>query len=74
MALKTFNVDEKAYGEYSRYCRGKGISMSKRVEKFIQAELDRIKGKNKSLDSSRISQVSQSQSQSEQEHSFKKYC
>ena len=43
MALKTFNVDEEIYKEFSKHCKENGISMSKKVEKFIQEEMQFIK-------------------------------
>lgn len=45
MALKTFNLDEQVYREFSEHCKKNGISMSKRVENFIRGELGRIKNK-----------------------------
>lgn len=40
MALKTFNIDEKAYEKFSNFCRKNGISMSKQVEIFIKAQVE----------------------------------
>ena len=58
MALKTFNVDEKVYLEFSKFCKERGVSMSKQINRLMEriiepkakpeflAELDRIeKGK-----------------------------
>ena len=42
MALKTFNIDEKIYNEFSKHCKKNGISMSKKVEKFISEEIEKI--------------------------------
>ncbi len=42
MALKTFNLDAKVYGEFSKHCKKHGISMSKKVENFIKTELQNI--------------------------------
>jgi len=42
MTLKTFNLNEKVYKQFSKYCKKEGISMSKRIEKFIQQEIDKI--------------------------------
>jgi hypothetical protein len=42
MTLKTFNVDGKIYDAYSRHCKKNGISMSKQVEKFLQAEIGKL--------------------------------
>jgi hypothetical protein len=44
MALKTFNIDAETYAEFSKYCKENGISMSKKIEKFIQSELEDLKG------------------------------
>lgn len=44
MALKTFNLDEEVYKEFSKHCKEKGISMSKKVENFIREELERMQG------------------------------
>ncbi len=43
MALKTFNINADIYEEFSKHCKAEGISMSKKVEKFIKEELERIK-------------------------------
>lgn len=42
MALKTFNVDEEVYKEFSQHCKKQGISMSKKVENFIRKEVAKI--------------------------------
>jgi len=39
MVCKTFNVDEKTYDEFSEFCREHGLSMSKQVEMFMEAQL-----------------------------------
>lgn len=71
MALKTFNLDEKTYKEYSDYCKKEGISMSKRVEQFIKAELENLKS-NKSKNSK--TKTESVQPISLEGHSFAKYC
>jgi len=43
MALKTFNLNEEIYKEFSRYCKANGVSMSKKIENFIKQELTKIK-------------------------------
>ncbi len=43
MALKTFNIDEQVYKQFSKHCKSEGLSMSKKVEKFIAKELEGIK-------------------------------
>lgn len=35
MALKTFNVDEKVYLEFSKFCKDRGVSMSKQINRFM---------------------------------------
>lgn len=42
MVLKTFNLDEDAYGAYSAHCKKHGISMSKQVDRFIAEEVAKI--------------------------------
>ncbi len=42
MAIKTFNIDEKIYKEYLKHCKKEGISMSRKVENFIKAELEKL--------------------------------
>jgi hypothetical protein len=65
MALKTFNIDAKAYELYSKFCKEQGMSMSKKVENFIKGELDKFKlGDKPELKKDII----------EKEHSFRKYC
>jgi hypothetical protein len=39
MVCKTFNVQEEVYDEFSKFCRENGISMSKQVEMFMEAQL-----------------------------------
>lgn len=50
MALKTFNLDEQVYGEFSAYCKKHGISMSKKIEHFIRAEVKKIGTKEPEMD------------------------
>ena len=76
MALKTFNLDDKIYREFSEYCKKNGISMSKRVENFIRREIDKMRlvsakeAIRESINKPRkIGEIS-----GEIEHSFKKYC
>ena len=40
MALKTFNVDKEVYGQFSKFCKENGISMSKQIEIFMEAQLE----------------------------------
>jgi antitoxin component of RelBE/YafQ-DinJ toxin-antitoxin module len=39
MVLKTFNLNEEVYKKFSDFCKENGISMSKQVEIFIQAQM-----------------------------------
>lgn len=36
MVLKTFNVDEDTYKEFSALCKSHGISMSKQIQMFME--------------------------------------
>jgi antitoxin component of RelBE/YafQ-DinJ toxin-antitoxin module len=40
MVLKTFNLDEETYKKFSDFCRENGISMSKQVNIFIEAQIE----------------------------------
>jgi len=42
MALKTFNLNEQTYKQFSKHCKSQGISMSKKIENFIKQELEQI--------------------------------
>ena len=42
MALKTFNIDEKVYAEFSKHSKRNGISMSRQVENFLKQEIEKI--------------------------------
>ncbi|HIH13774.1 MAG TPA: hypothetical protein HA224_00795 [Nanoarchaeota archaeon] len=37
MVLKTFNVQEAVYEQFSRFCKSRGMSMSKQVEMFMES-------------------------------------
>jgi len=39
----TLSLDRKSYDNYIKYCREKGIILSKQVEFFIKRELEKIK-------------------------------
>ena len=72
MAIKTFNVDAQAYEEFSKHCKKEGLSMSKKVENFIKAELERIKfGK---VPERIKADVSEREEKVNKEHTFSKYC
>ncbi len=64
MALKTFNINEEIYKEFSEHCKKHGISMSKKIENFLKKEIENLK----SQELKYIDKISQ------EEHSFKKYC
>lgn len=66
MALKTFNIDEETYAQYSKHCKEHGISMSKQVERFIAHELTRLKEKEITPDAGKNS--------SDGLHPMKKFC
>ena len=40
MSIKSFNVDEEVYGEFSSFCKEHGISMSKQVEIFMKSIIE----------------------------------
>lgn len=40
MVLKTFNLNEDVYREFSRFCKEHGISMSKQIEIFIRSQME----------------------------------
>ncbi len=71
MALKTFNLDEEVYKEFSKYCKKEGISMSRKVENFLREELERLRGKGaKKVESFKNIRGALKA----EEHSFSKYC
>jgi hypothetical protein len=63
MALKTFNLNEETYKQFSEHCKKNGISMSKKVENFLKEELQKIKSP----------QIKNKESSFE-EHPLGKYC
>ncbi|MCX8158976.1 MAG: hypothetical protein N3D20_01645 [Candidatus Pacearchaeota archaeon] len=76
MALKTFNIDEQIYKEFSEYCKKNGISMSKQVENFFKEELMKIKLSIK-MDARDIDMKEKKenlQKISQEEHPLSKYC
>jgi len=77
MALKTFNIDDKAYKQFSEYCKKQGISMSKRVEHFIKRELEKINQHEMhhvKHDNSQEQSTENKPDASSEHHSFAKYC
>jgi antitoxin component of RelBE/YafQ-DinJ toxin-antitoxin module len=40
MVLKTFNVEQETYKDFSEFCKSHGISMSKQVQMFMQSVVD----------------------------------
>ena len=70
MALKTFNIDEKIYKQFSKYCKKEGISMSKKVERFIGKELEKIKNpaEKKFMEEPKKDEIML------EEHPLRKYC
>ena len=75
MALKTFNIDEKVYAEFSKHSKSKGISMSKQIENFIKNEIEKITeiSSEKDIDVKKISKDMKNFDKS-LEHPLKKYC
>ena len=39
MVLKTFNLEENVYKKFSDFCKANGISMSKQINIFINAQV-----------------------------------
>ena len=66
--IKTFNIDEDVYKQFSAHCKKNGVSMSKRVENFIKDEIARLKIKPSAKTAGVIGKRSASS------HSFSKYC
>jgi len=61
MALKTFNLNEEIYKEFSKHCKENGISMSKKIDNFIREEMEKISSPTK-------------QNSDKKENTFSKYC
>ena len=40
MSVKSFNIADEVYGRFSTFCKSHGISMSKQIELFMQAQLE----------------------------------
>jgi len=40
MAIKTFNIDEEVYNQFSEYCKAHGLSMSNQINIFIKAQIE----------------------------------
>ena len=69
MALKTFNVDAEIYEEFSKHCKKEGLSMSKKVEKFIKSELEKMK-----IDVDKLEEAEKRVEKKLEEHPLSKYC
>ena len=69
MGIKTFNVDDEVYKQFSEYCKKHGISMSKRVEHFIRDEILKIKNK-----TDLKKNISEHKEISVEKHTFSRYC
>lgn len=74
MTLKTFNLNEKLYREFSQYCKKHGISMSKRIENFIGEELERIKLDVKVFQKEITSKARKFKDLKNEEHPIGRYC
>ena len=73
MALKTFNLDDDVYREFSLHCKKNGISMSRKIENFIKEELEQIKGGGR-VNVKRFTKVLGKDEMDVKEHSFKRFC
>lgn len=40
MVIKTFNVNEETYKQFSTYCKDMGISMSKQIDMFMKSQIE----------------------------------
>lgn len=38
--IKTFNVDSEVYDKFSSFCKQHGISMSKQIQMFMEAQVE----------------------------------
>jgi len=68
--IKTFNVDEEVYKQFSAHCKKNGISMSKKIENFIRDEIVKLKVK----PSSAGKKIVEKNNLSAMHHTFSKYC
>lgn len=41
MVLKTFNLNEETYNKFSKFCKEHGMSMSKQINLFIEAQIEK---------------------------------
>ncbi|MEK6898990.1 MAG: hypothetical protein AABW79_02750 [Nanoarchaeota archaeon] len=74
MVIKTFNLDKEIYEEYSKHCKKEGLSMSKRVERFIGEDLAKLKG---SLNVEAKKEIPVNEENIQKvvgHHSMKRYC
>ncbi len=69
MGIKTFNVDDGVYKQFSEYCKKQGISMSKRVEHFIKEEIVKIKNRANSK-----KEIVEHKEVPVEKHTFSRYC
>jgi hypothetical protein len=80
MALKTFNLDDKAYKAFAEHCKKEGISMSRKIDNFIRAELENlkvlsIKKEHKDKEAQKEKTIeTNAHTVSAEQHSFSKYC
>jgi len=40
MVVKSLNVEEETYAEFSKYCKDFGLSMSKQINLFMKTQLE----------------------------------
>jgi len=74
MALKTFNIDEQIYKQFSKHCKSEGLSMSKKVERFIASEIENLKSGDKEI-RDKVEEERQKRIREENnEHPLGKYC
>lgn len=74
MALKTFNVDDAVYKNYSKHCKKNGISMSKQIEIFLRNEIEKLKTGSEKVDVNMKKMENDFGSGLIKEHPLRKYC
>jgi negative regulator of replication initiation len=82
MVIKTFNIDEEVYKQFSTHCKKNGVSMSKRVENFLREEMNKINAfvKAQNEKKAKIEAANLAKTQvttthtTNSHHTFSKYC
>ena len=69
VTIKTFNIDEEVYKQFSAHCKKNGISMSRKVENFIKDEISKL-----NIKSTSKKVVDKIEPLKQVHHTFSKYC